>query len=150
MKSEIKQVSKKEILSIIDTYAPKGKFYTDDIDCFVAVDNSTEEAWTEEFETRAQCIEWLLGGMSADEVRNQPIKLGKLLEVLDKDENVKLLTQDSLVQNIFNLDQVSEEEQIKFSNCEVLSVFSDPCSSMTIVVEIDYRRSNSLVCKERL
>ncbi|MBS6355418.1 hypothetical protein [Oscillibacter sp.] len=43
-------------------YEPLGLFYQqEDGGAWVGIDNSTGHAWTEEFETQAECLEWLKG-----------------------------------------------------------------------------------------
>jgi hypothetical protein len=56
------RVTLEEISKIIQTYEPQGLFYAfDETDkIWIAVDNSTEEAWTEEFTTEEACKAWLL------------------------------------------------------------------------------------------
>lgn len=47
---------------IIDTRKPFGLFYLFDNGVFVGIDNRDGDAWTEEFKTKKECIEWLKGG----------------------------------------------------------------------------------------
>jgi hypothetical protein len=58
---KIKQVSRRELLEIIESRKPLGLFYAYDgtVDKFVSVDNVCGEAWTEEFKTATQAEEWL-------------------------------------------------------------------------------------------
>lgn len=42
-------------------YHPRGLFLIDDMDSFTAIDNSTGDAWTEEFERKEEAIKWLEG-----------------------------------------------------------------------------------------
>lgn len=58
-------VGKNMLIHIIDRRAPKGRFWTRDNGRFVGVDNSTGEAWTEEFDTKEACFDYL--GGAADE-----------------------------------------------------------------------------------
>ena len=42
-------------------YTPTGKFYYQDGELWVGIDNSTGHAWTEEFDSVDQCKRWLMG-----------------------------------------------------------------------------------------
>ena len=53
-------VTKEELHKIIDIRIPKGLFYLEDNNTFIACDNSTGDAWTEEFKTYAACQKYLL------------------------------------------------------------------------------------------
>lgn len=56
----ITKVTPQEIINIIDTYKPKGLFYCIGEDgTFTAVDNSTGEAWTENFKTHREVYKFL-------------------------------------------------------------------------------------------
>ena len=65
----IKKVRLKHISEIIDNREPIGLFYavgikidnakTNGTMCYVGVDNSTGDAWTEDFRTEEECIAWL-------------------------------------------------------------------------------------------
>lgn len=66
MALEIKEVTQEEMLAIIDTREPIGLFYRQDEDTFIAVDNTTGDAWTEEFDTLQQCRNWLAGEATID------------------------------------------------------------------------------------
>jgi hypothetical protein len=63
--NDIRAVTEFAASRIIDTRVPRGKFFcsVDGTDyyrrIFIAIDNSTGEAWTEEFETLDACLEWL-------------------------------------------------------------------------------------------
>lgn len=62
---DISKVSLDELRAVIDSadreghYRPYGKFYAREGDAWVAVDNSTGCAWTEEFRTEKKAIAWL-------------------------------------------------------------------------------------------
>lgn len=60
MAYKIKEVSKEEISKIIDTREPKGLFWHKDKNLYVGVDNTTGEAWTEEFKEFKDCENFLL------------------------------------------------------------------------------------------
>ncbi len=58
---QIKQVSPERLQEIILRYAPCGRFLARDGRKWVAVDNSTGDAWAEKFRWKRQAIRWLLG-----------------------------------------------------------------------------------------
>ena len=47
------------ISRVIDERTPLGKFYCYDKGVFIGVDNTTGDAWTEEFDSLEECQEWL-------------------------------------------------------------------------------------------
>lgn len=57
----IKEVTSEEAIRIIDTREPRGLFYTRENRKIVGIDNSTGDAWTEDFENLFDCVEWLDG-----------------------------------------------------------------------------------------
>lgn len=65
---EIKELTSEELNALLlsgndsNTYTPIGRFYHKDGDVYVGVDNSTGDAWTEDFTTLEDCIQWLKGG----------------------------------------------------------------------------------------
>ena len=69
----LKKVSGKELDSIIDRREPAGRFYCKEGRVWVAVDNSTGDAWTEEFPSLAAAMAWLVGDGEAEEYRKQVI-----------------------------------------------------------------------------
>ena len=46
-------------------YEPIGRYYLREGDKWVGIDNSTGDAWTEEFPTKRKCLKWLRGGNRA-------------------------------------------------------------------------------------
>lgn len=56
---EIKEITKEEAFKIIESYAPKGLFWLEDNDKFIALDNSAEAALVEEFNDKEECLQWL-------------------------------------------------------------------------------------------
>ena len=58
---EVRQVSPKKLTAVISCRVPIGLFLTKEGHKWVAVDNSTGDAWTEEFRWRYQAIRWLRG-----------------------------------------------------------------------------------------
>lgn len=58
----IKRVSRDEALQIIETRSTKGRFlFEESAGNFVGIDNSTKDAWTEEFSSIKDCFFWLAG-----------------------------------------------------------------------------------------
>lgn len=57
----IKRVSPEVLGEIIENRTPCGRFLTKEGRKWVAVDNSTFDAWTEEFARKRQAIRWLRG-----------------------------------------------------------------------------------------
>jgi len=57
--TEIKEITNEEIYEIIEEGKPKGLFWCKDEDNFIACDNSSGDAWIEEFFDFDECIEWL-------------------------------------------------------------------------------------------
>ncbi len=47
--------------SVIETYQPKGLYLAYDGKRWIAVDNSTGDAWTEDFRCKFRAIQWLKG-----------------------------------------------------------------------------------------
>ena len=60
-KDQIKRVSPKFIGKVIEDRVPSGRFLTKEGRKWVAVDNSTGDAWTEEFSSKRQAVRWLRG-----------------------------------------------------------------------------------------
>ncbi len=60
-KLRIHRVSPEQLLYVIDFRVPLGLFLTKEGHKWVAVDNSTGDAWTEEFSWKRQAICWLRG-----------------------------------------------------------------------------------------
>ena len=65
-KMNIKEISKKDFNNIInsketrfDKYFPFGKFWLKEKNIYIGIDNSTGEAFTEEFKTKRQVLNWL-------------------------------------------------------------------------------------------
>ena len=69
----LKEVSEKELNSIIDRREPAGRFYCKKGWTWVAVDNEYGEAWTEDFPSLDAAMAWLAGDGEADDYRKQVI-----------------------------------------------------------------------------
>lgn len=56
---KIKKISNKQGKKIIDSRKPLGAFYMIDNTIYIAIDNLTGDAWTNEFKTLSSCKKWL-------------------------------------------------------------------------------------------
>lgn len=56
---KIKEITSEQASVVIDTREPLGLFYLLDDGVYIGIDNSTGDAWTEEFTNLFQCKEWL-------------------------------------------------------------------------------------------
>lgn len=57
----IQEITKKKAAEIIEKRELLGNFYLYEDDRYVGIDNRTGDAWTEEFDTKEKCIDWLNG-----------------------------------------------------------------------------------------
>lgn len=62
----IRKLIKEEMTEVIDTREPRGLFYGEEGGLFIGIDNTTGDAWTEEFKTKASCFKWLAGERAKD------------------------------------------------------------------------------------
>lgn len=68
----IKKLTKEQAHNILNTgfdtgkYKPIGRFYSKEGDLYIGIDNSTGNAWTEEFKTKRSCLKWLNGERARD------------------------------------------------------------------------------------
>lgn len=70
----IARVSRKTATEMIEKRKPLGLFYTKHNEfCFVGIDNSDGNAWTEEFISENDCIKWL-NGKEVNELDKNPTK----------------------------------------------------------------------------
>lgn len=66
-------------IKIIDSRKPMGVFYTKVANgTYMGIDNSTGDAWTEDFESLEDCLKWLEG----DGVRKRKLNANRMLEDL--------------------------------------------------------------------
>ena len=56
---EIREISPGEMGEVIRNYNPRGLFLTKEGGGWVACDNTSGDAWTEDFGTRAEAVGWL-------------------------------------------------------------------------------------------
>ncbi len=61
MLKEITKINQFEAERVITSRKPIGKFLVTQDGCFTGIDNSTGDAWTEDFNDRDGCIGWLRG-----------------------------------------------------------------------------------------
>ena len=57
----IHRINPEQLLYVIDFRVPLGLFLAKEGHKWVAVDNSTGDAWTEEFPRKRQAVRWLKG-----------------------------------------------------------------------------------------
>lgn len=65
--SGVKKLTREEMLKVIDTRNPIGKFYRIEGKTIVAVDNSTGDAWTEEFKDFEAFLLWITTQLTVEE-----------------------------------------------------------------------------------
>lgn len=54
-----REINKRTAYRIIDTRLPHGLFFLKEGTGYTGIDNLTGEAWTEEFQTKEDCLKWL-------------------------------------------------------------------------------------------
>ena len=62
-----KYVGKNDALAIIENRLPLGMFVQDEGTVVVGIDNSTGDAWVEEFPDLTECLMWLAGEREVDQ-----------------------------------------------------------------------------------
>ena len=74
MKDRIACITKQRAAEILDSisegnkYSPKGLFLHREGGHYIGIDNSNGEAWTEQFTTLGDCIDWLRGNADMDDI----------------------------------------------------------------------------------
>lgn len=63
---EIRKITSEEATTIIEKREPRGRFYQKYRNVFVGIDNTTGDAWVEEFANLRNCKRWLSGGSVAN------------------------------------------------------------------------------------
>lgn len=96
----IKYVTSEEASKIIETRKPLGKFYEVDFEAeeiiYIGIDNTTGDAWVEEFQDIEECICWLnqkeyYGDINEKEICKQALKnWGWLQKVVAMEEMAEL------------------------------------------------------------
>lgn len=59
---KIKSITQQEATQIIMERTPRGLFLQEDKGKYIGIDNQTGDAWTEEFNSQAACVDWLNRG----------------------------------------------------------------------------------------
>lgn len=59
--TEIREISPADAKTIIDTRRPFGLFCCKEASVYVGIDNTTGDAWTEDFKNLDDCMKWLHG-----------------------------------------------------------------------------------------
>ena len=62
----IQRVTELEAFDIITDRQPKGLFFTQSGNKIVGIDNKTGNAFTKDFDSIADCFEWLMGDRADD------------------------------------------------------------------------------------
>ncbi len=57
--ARLKKIDKAEAYEITKTRKPRGLFYLQEGNGYTGIDNSTGDAWVEEFPTMTDCLKWL-------------------------------------------------------------------------------------------
>ena len=56
----MEKIEKSKLIHVVRNRIPKRKFYCQNsFESWTAVDNTTGEAWAEDFKTEGECINWL-------------------------------------------------------------------------------------------
>lgn len=80
--------------NLIDTREPEGFFlYVDNREVYVAVDNSTRDAWCEEFDTKQEAIDWLLGRDIRLDLDKRAI-YKKAMELLGEESQINMVFEE--------------------------------------------------------
>lgn len=64
---KIEEISLQKARMIIDVRKPLGLFYFKEDDYWLSIDNTTGDAFVEEFENRNDCISWLMHGPDGEQ-----------------------------------------------------------------------------------
>lgn len=62
----IQRVCREYARQIIETKEPLGKFYTFENGIYTGISNETGDTWTEDFDSREECMKWLKGEPAVD------------------------------------------------------------------------------------
>lgn len=138
----IRQISQETATEIIEKRKPLGLFYFKDnkTRLYIGIDNSTADAWTEEFQTLEECINWL-NGEEVIKVIEKPMKARviELVEVISQDPEgatyfmVGRKTRGKMVSDIiqdkenntFWIFDENEEIMAEIRNCPVMIHYKD-------------------------
>lgn len=104
--TEFKKVTTKEALDIIEFRKPLGLFYEKGNNAYIGIDNSSGHANVEEFEKLEDCVMWLKGELSLEEVFEQSkVKIAK-----------------DLIRNFLIKEYKYEANEIEFNNLRHIPV----------------------------
>lgn len=67
---KIEEISLQKARMIIDVRKPLGLFYFKEGDMWLSIDNTTGDAYVEEFENRNDCLSWLIHGPDEEQEYN--------------------------------------------------------------------------------
>ncbi len=67
--SDIQELTQEQMSEVIETRKPIGKFYRQEGNTFVGVDNTTGDAWTEEFNDFGTLLLWINTQMTVEEAK---------------------------------------------------------------------------------
>lgn len=79
---EIETISNQKALEIIETRFPTGLFIAKDGEKYIAIDNMTADAWTEEFDSLYVANCWLVGDMDTEEAYKADQAVKRVAEAL--------------------------------------------------------------------
>lgn len=80
--SRIHRVSSKQSTDVIERRTPLGLFLTKEDRTWVAVDNTTGDAWTEEFPRKRQAICWLRGKFEVGDKAKDRISINTIAQMV--------------------------------------------------------------------
>lgn len=86
-KPKIKEIDTATAEQIIFSREPLGLFWLKDNGVYVGIDNSTGDAWTEEFHNFTACIGWLL--MNDQPTSDEPVGISDNLKWLNRKNHLK-------------------------------------------------------------
>ena len=89
---KIHRVSSKKLTDVIDRRTPLGLFLTKEGRKWVAVDNSTGDAWTEDFDHKRQAICWLRGEFEVGSEAKSWTRISTPRQLAAKLQGLKLRT----------------------------------------------------------
>lgn len=69
-----KYVNQQEAIEIIEHRGRRGLFVQEDGATYIGIDNSTGDAWVEEFPNLTECLMWLAGSDKGEDVKATPQK----------------------------------------------------------------------------
>lgn len=93
----IRTITRSVAEEIIEFREPLGLFLLQEEDCCIGIDNTTGDAWCEEFTTKYDCVKWLTGDDSkCQSTRSNPLLKEQRAESLEKTKEKALKTLKSI------------------------------------------------------